>query len=107
MPPLDDTNNSRPILHRPHNFEPTYRSALTSDLLPSHPISSVMISFPRTDWTGVRLGFPPYAPGNEHELAYAARKASLAWARAVATADWRAVDKACFQLSVYDKASEL
>lgn len=66
------------------------------------------LTFPRTDWTGVGFGFPPYEEGQYvYELAYAAYKASIAWKRAEESGDWTLIDRYCWQLCVYDKAIEL
>lgn len=56
----------------------------------------VAYDFPRMDWTGVRFGFPLYGPGEHaHELACAARTASLAGAQAIAVQDGRQIVAVC------------
>lgn len=65
--------------------------------------------FPRTEWHSAPFGFPKYPEGrtSDFEIAVAAKKASVAWARARDTGDWTgAEDSRWFILAVADRAQQ-
>lgn len=65
--------------------------------------------FPRRDWTHAELQLPHYDDNfaSRFEVALASKKASVAWAKAQQTGDWRgAEDARWFTLAVADRAQE-
>ncbi|BEI82129.1 hypothetical protein CcaverHIS002_0212890 [Cutaneotrichosporon cavernicola] len=91
---------------RGSDSDASYCSSDGSDLVDYVADLSLAHTFPRTQY--LRQHY--YAAPDRHPSArmlWVARDASAAWARAVATRDWGALDKHAIELAVFDKAYEL